>query len=476
MILFDRLRQTVFAHKLVEDARTIEVDAIFALEIPSVLGETITAATAAAGARGSNDKGKLVCALLPPDLRFICQVVVLALLQSFFSAILGAFLYKIVIEPQNKQQQQQQQTNDGKARTTDYDRSGMAALFAFGIALPLVILGPIHAVRILEIRNVVLIMVLLLTPTVTSFRILEAVSGFAPVPSTKSLRNYVMYFSCLNGMEFDAEGNPKRVSRRFLLRRLGLLARDYVVASFLMGILKPRGFAFFGDHSVTAVDSMDRPWSEILSWTHQPLNNFLLAWLLGAVGSQGTIGTGLVYNLVYGVQTYEAFLNPMLRSRTPSDFWGRRWNLLVHNGLKNGVYKPTRKRTASKLVAVAATFLASGILHEYCNLVMFTGFGGTDGTDPTEGGGDDGDDAYRFRWEQILFFGWNGILIALEHTIGHWSIFQWTSRNLPSVLVTVLVVSSALPLAHLFMGDYIRYGYFDALAFSEFLVVCQRED
>jgi len=83
----------------------------------------------------------------------------------------------------------------------------------------------------------------------------------------------------------------------------------------------------------------------------------------------------LVYNIFYGVQTYEIVLNPMLKSKSPSDFWGRRWNVLVHNGLKNGVYKPTRKHTSSKLLAVVATFVVSGIIHEYVDYVMFHGHG-----------------------------------------------------------------------------------------------------
>eukprot|EP00546_Thalassionema_frauenfeldii_P012146 CAMPEP_0178918672 /NCGR_PEP_ID=MMETSP0786-20121207/13954_1 /TAXON_ID=186022 /ORGANISM="Thalassionema frauenfeldii, Strain CCMP 1798" /LENGTH=58 /DNA_ID=CAMNT_0020592403 /DNA_START=719 /DNA_END=892 /DNA_ORIENTATION=+ len=56
--------------------------------------------------------------------------------------------------------------------------------------------------------------------------------------------------------------------------------------------------------------------------------------------------------------------NPLFTSRSPSDFWGRRWNLLVHSLLKGGIFKPVRKYFSSTVATVAA-FLASGALHEW---------------------------------------------------------------------------------------------------------------
>jgi len=185
--------------------------------------------------------------------------------------------------------------------------------------------------------------------------------------------------------------------------------------------------------------------------------------------SQSSLGVSLIYNLFYGVQTYEIVLNPMLKSTSPSDFWGRRWNMLVHKGLKNGVYKPTRKHTSSKIWAVLSTFVVSGIIHEYVNYVMFFGKWGSNNEDTTL-------TSYEFRWKQMIFFGWNGILILLEYTIGQWEIFQWLSRNLPPIVTTLLVLCCALPLAHLFTGDWIKGGYFDSVFMAEPIIVCRQND
>ena len=182
--------------------------------------------------------------------------------------------------------------------------------------------------------------------------------------------------------------------------------------------------------------------------------------LISTTVSQGSIAVAAVYNIFYRVETHEMVLNPMLKSKSPSDFWGRRWNMMVHKGLKNGVYKPTRKQTSSRVAGVFATFVVSGILHEYVNYIMFLDRNNGNIT------------PYRFRWKQMLFFGWNGILIILEYCIGNWNIFKWMSKNLPQVVVSTLVISAALPLVHLFTGDWILYGYFDNVYSMEFVVLC----
>mmetsp|Transcript_9582 Transcript_9582/g.18814 ORF Transcript_9582/g.18814 Transcript_9582/m.18814 type:complete len:329 (-) Transcript_9582:153-1139(-) len=311
-----------------------------------------------------------------------------------------------------------------------------------------------------------------------------AAFGFTPFPERKSLRNYVLYFSCIQTIRFDpVAGEPRRVSRQFLLKQLATLARDFAVASMVISILQPYNYEFF-DTNANAntntnrrevhVHSMDHGLSDLFSWQHL-LNNYLVAFLISTVLSQGSIGAAILYNIFHGVETDEMVLNPMLKSKSPSDFWGRRWNTIVHRGLKNGVYKPTRKRTSSKVAAVFASFVVSGIIHEYINFVMFHDHG-SNSISNSIGTNDNTNTMipYKFRWKQMLFFGWNGILIALEYGIGHWDIFKWMSQNLPQIVVASLVICSALPLAHLFTGDWIVHGYFDRVYLAEPVIQCYR--
>lgn len=428
----------------------------------------------AAGGPDVDANTKTICGVLPPDFGLYYQLIFIVFLNSVFNAFLGSLVYKIVVEPHMSQQQQHQKTsniNDKRKDTTNDDQeitdtraidvspSATAVLFAFGIAIPCVVMEPIYAVKALGIRNVGLILTILATPINNILRITEALFGFTPVPAKWSLWNYVVYFSCSLGIDFDTdrmEETPKRVSREFFRKRLLVIGRDVLVISLLVSVLKNCEYEVF--ETSREVYSMDHTLQEIFSWQHL-LNNFLVALLLSTSLSQGSLCAGILYNIVYGYQTYEIVLNPMLKSRSPSEFWGRRWNVLVHKGLKNGVYKPVRKQTSSKLLAIIATFVVSGIIHEYVNFVMFSY-----GVEP-----------YEFKWKLILFFGWNGILIVLEYFIGHWAVFQWMSRNLPPIVLTVLVLCSALPLAHLFTGDWIRYGYFNAVSLSTPIIVCRRE-
>lgn len=109
-----------------------------------------------------------------------------------------------------------------------------------------------------------------------------------------------------------------------------------------------------------------------------------------------TFGYGINFlTSLVGYQQNPMMLNPIFESSSPSDFWGRRyememscyfsyyftsnlilslnntrslsprrWNLTVHGILKRGVYKPFRTRY-SRLTASAATFMASGLFHEW---------------------------------------------------------------------------------------------------------------
>jgi hypothetical protein len=63
-----------------------------------------------------------------------------------------------------------------------------------------------------------------------------------------------------------------------------------------------------------------------------------------------------------GVDARPLFLAP-LRSTSLAEFWGRRWNLAFSQMTALAIYRPMVRR-AGRGPAVAASFLASGLLHE----------------------------------------------------------------------------------------------------------------
>jgi hypothetical protein len=71
--------------------------------------------------------------------------------------------------------------------------------------------------------------------------------------------------------------------------------------------------------------------------------------------------------LGYGPTTL--FRDPLTRSTSPSDFWGRRWNLLIHKLFGRCLFRPLLARGFPPVVGAAAAFVASGLFHEYIALV-----------------------------------------------------------------------------------------------------------
>ena len=176
-------------------------------------------------------------------------------------------------------------------------------------------------------------------------------------------------------------------------------------------------------------------------------------------------GTALLASLLTGVSFDDNVTNnPMFCSSSPSDFWGRRWNNLIHTDLKRGVYRPIlRSNSGSKALASLATFCMSGILHEYVWALLFV---------PNHWQREEEKECcpscYCHWWfgKQFVFFGWNGILIVLENVImtvlkskgDYYSSWMCCWSYLPLWLRHHLVVVLSLPVGHLFTADMIGSG------------------
>jgi hypothetical protein len=172
-------------------------------------------------------------------------------------------------------------------------------------------------------------------------------------------------------------------------------------------------------------------------------------------------GVSVLASLMAGVQFDDRVTDhPMFLSESPSDFWGRRWNNLIHVDLKQGIYKPIRRKTGNRTLASIVVFCVSGIYHEYVWMLLF--FVTTAQAKETDGGGCC-PSCYCDTWfgKQLLFFGWNGVLIALEYLVGHK--LSVLTAHLPSLLRSHLVVLLSLPAGHLFTADLTMAGFYGSI-------------
>merc|ERR1711982_109999 len=120
-------------------------------------------------------------------------------------------------------------------------------------------------------------------------------------------------------------------------------------------------------------------------------------------------------------------------------------------------------------------FLSSGVLHEYVLLLIsYTIHNNNNKLSEEMIHSSNNKDSnmmmmdnkkYYYNYEpnygnQLLFFIWNGILILLENSIGHFKIFQWIKSSFPNYILTFLVLSLSLPIAHLFTDEYVNSGFY----------------
>lgn len=98
-----------------------------------------------------------------------------------------------------------------------------------------------------------------------------------------------------------------------------------------------------------------------------PTGSIIVATVLACIGLSLFLHFG-VFNIVAGVwravgaDTGPLFREP-LRSRSLSEFWGRRWNLAFSEMTAIAVYRPLGK-VIGRRAALVFAFLSSGLLHE----------------------------------------------------------------------------------------------------------------
>ncbi len=178
-------------------------------------------------------------------------------------------------------------------------------------------------------------------------------------------------------------------------------------------------------------------------------NNLLSAIAFQIILTTFTGALGVLASLLFSVKTSVAMKNPIMTASSPSDFWGNKWNLIIHGGLKRGIFKPVYRLTSTKFCAVLAAFFASGIMHEYLLYVTFY-------SPPAEL-------TYVAYGKNTAFFMWNAGIVMLEFLVGGLTIFQWMKFHFPKPLITLCSVSMGLPVAHWFTHAYFRNGLIEDL-------------
>lgn len=167
-------------------------------------------------------------------------------------------------------------------------------------------------------------------------------------PSAARSTAYLLFWSGMDAAAFLTASPPDRPLRREWIRS---------IATTIVGVL----FLWF----------IARPLAP---------RSILLAGWAGMIGLAMTVHFGALDLLSLSWRRAGVDAEPVMRrplaATSLADFWGRRWNTAFHQLVHDLVFTPLIHRRAKVLVATAAVFLVSGVLHDLViSLPACAGFG-----------------------------------------------------------------------------------------------------
>jgi hypothetical protein len=297
---------------------------------------------------------------------------------------------------------------------------------------------PFKLIPLLDIRNTTLLITLGAQAPLIVFRCLQALFNTSPPYAETSLRYFLLYHTSPVGFVFDTNTNAiRQFSRRELLGKVRNLLTSIISVTLLMNLLLSTNFAPFPSREISNL-------TDYFYWGNLA-NRYLMAYLLGTYLESGTIAAAIAISLISGFSTVDFNDSPLTKSTSVAEFWGYRWNKVVGGYLKFAVFKPVLKSGWNKVLAVIATFFASGLLHEYvllcCTLKGGQGF-------PVQ--------PKYFR--QTGFFLWNGMMLILEQYLTSAKGARQIASKLPGAFRTALVVMTSLPISHWFIDEFTAAG------------------
>lgn len=337
-------------------------------------------------------------------------------------------------------------------------RTVEAYLLGWGVVLPIAFALPYGVLEALNIQSRVIKMASATPTFIVGFRTVEAMYGTAPPTVESTLVTYATYYSTLVHFCWDPKSRTRRVIRfSELLANARHLAVGLLMLSAVMSFEMHYKFEPFA--SPVKLDDFHLT-LDLLSPAHLG-NAYCLAVLTYLTLSFGLELTAFGEQ-VKGYYTAPIFANPLFTSTSPSDFWGRRWNVMIHRILKYGAFLPARQ-FVSVPAAVVFTFVVSGVMHDYVWSLVFY--------QHKQGINTDGrclDCFVPVLLKLTAFFGWNGVVMLLERPLGPY--LRTVSSRLPTAVVSTLVVLTALPVSHWYSGDWAKGGYFRDLSIGVWLI------
>jgi hypothetical protein len=358
-------------------------------------------------------------------LAFWVQMATILPMQSIVRVFLACIVYKFIIQ-----------------------RRGtlMAYLVGYGFVLPFVILLPFYVIPLLGIRNVCLMIAISSTPIFVTFNCLEAMYGTSPPIVERDLWTYCIYYSSpIPFLISDKTQQVIKASKEEITSKAKACFLNIVLTSLLLSVLIPFAYEPF-----SSPRQIGQPLDSFLDIFHTGhlLNNYILACLTFLCLDGGTLAVAVTIGLLTGFSTVTVMHAPMTESLSPSEFWGKRWNRMIHAVLKRAVYLPLRKYAVSKTAASIITFVVSGLLHEYILAIIYLK------------GNMSPEEQRRNYGMHMAFFAYNGIVVLIERALKGNKYIEELLKPLPKPAITALVILTVIPVSHWFTDEYVMSGFY----------------
>eukprot|EP00931_Biecheleriopsis_adriatica_P091148 TRINITY_DN6504_c0_g1_i1.p1 TRINITY_DN6504_c0_g1~~TRINITY_DN6504_c0_g1_i1.p1 ORF type:complete len:470 (-),score=83.23 TRINITY_DN6504_c0_g1_i1:38-1243(-) len=194
---------------------------------------------------------------------------------------------------------------------------------------------------------------------IQGFRLAELVCGTGPRGFDKSAKNWTVYFVAQGEVLFDKEGDIQKAPRGMIYD----LVLQLLCKSLLLFSLLSLGRA--ADFSPWLTSGLDPVGLPLLGFPFSLPAVWLQAACVYAMLATNFTAQRFLLALL-GFDSLEMMRNPLLKSTSVRDFWGRRWNLLIHRLMKRIFFTPFASGSkVSRHGGALLAFAASGMFHEY---------------------------------------------------------------------------------------------------------------
>ena len=285
----------------------------------------------------------------------------------------------------------------------------------------------------------------------TGFKLWNVAFQQHPEGADASLLIFVVWFLILPEPKF-VKGKTRTLTSAEIQQHIWRFSFKIVVLSVVLSVLQSPSLDQATKHNESVLIAV----LKVLPTKGETLlqeawNGWLHLWFLYMFVSLCLELSIILIMPLTGFQEMEpAFQNPLLESRSFQEVWGTRWNLPVQVLLQRTSYIPLRKNGYNRSVAALATFVVSGLLHEY-NFYTHNFV------------------AYRQPGVATCFFVLMGLLMLAEKWFWNRFVPQSLQKAIETYVPSFVIafgdmMVSAIPVERYFMKSWLEAGFVEAVA------------